>query len=475
MLTKTFPAASAEDVTYTYDSTSGGNLGIGHLTSVADQSGSTSFVYDALGHVITDTRVIGSNSYATAYTYDPAGNILTETYPSGRIVTYTRDALGRILRIATQPNSGAYPVAVAYQASYEPFGPLAGLTFGNRLAATYTYDQDYQPTGISTGAGAVQNLTNGFDPAGNITGITDSLISSRTQALTYDDLNRVASASGAYSSQSYSYDGVGNRLTRVLGGTTETYAYATTANQVATITTTSNTRSFSYLASGQVSQDVRDSSDTYTFAANDNGRNASAALNGTTAGAYLYNAFEQRVQKTVGSTTTQLVFDRFGHLLAEANGTGAAQKEYIWLDDLPVALVDDTAAAPVLYFIHTDQLGTPQKLTGPGGSIVWDGAFDPFGNPQFVSGGGVWGTSVWGSFTWGADLSLTNLRFPGQYIDGETALNQNWFRDYDPTMGRYIQSDPIGLRAGTNTYAYVEDNPLTYFELKGTRHPVLHS
>ncbi len=144
VLTKTFPASSSEDVTYTYDSTSGGNLGIGHLTSVADQSGSTSFVYDALGHVITDTRVIGSNSYTTAYTYDLAGNILTETYPSGRIISYIRDALGRILRITTQQNSGAYPVAVAYQASYEPFGPLAGLTFGNRLAGTYTCDQDYQ-------------------------------------------------------------------------------------------------------------------------------------------------------------------------------------------------------------------------------------------------------------------------------------------------------------------------------------------
>ena len=159
------------------------------------------------------------------------------------------------------------------------------------------------------------------------------------------------------------YDGVGNRLTRVVGGTTETYAYAGAANRVATITAGANTRSFSYLASGQVSQDVRDASHTYTFAANDNGRNASAALNGTTAGAYLYNAFEQRVQKTVGSAVTQFVFDRFGHLLAEANGSGAAQKEYIWLDDVPVAVVDDSGAAPVLYFIHTDQLGTPQKIT----------------------------------------------------------------------------------------------------------------
>ena len=56
-------------------------------------------------------------------------------------------------------------------------------------------------------------------------------------------------------------------------------------------------RSFSYLASGQVSQDVRDGSHTYTFAANDNGRNASASLNSSTVGSYLYNAFEQRVQK----------------------------------------------------------------------------------------------------------------------------------------------------------------------------------
>ncbi len=260
---------------------------------------------------------------------------------------------------------------------------------------------------------------------------------------------------------------MGNRLTRVVGGTTETYAYSSTANQIATITSSGNTRSFSYLASGQVLADVRDPTNTYTFTANDNGRNASAALNGTTAGAYLYNAFEQRVQKTVGAATTPFVLDRFGHLLAEANGSGAAQKEYIWLDDVPVAVVDDTGAAPVLYFIHTDQLGTPQKVTGPGGSIVWDNTSDPFGNPQFVSGGGVWGTSVWGSFTWGADLSLTNLRFPGQYADAETALNQNWFRDYDPTTGRYVQSDPIGLKGGINIYRYARGNPITYLDPNG--------
>lgn len=197
VLTKTFPASSAENVTYTYNSTAGGNDGVGYLTSVADQSGSTSFVYDPLGHVALDTRVVATNSYATAYTYDAAGNILTETYPSGRIVTYTRDALGRISSVTTKQNSGATAVNVATSVAYEPFGSVSGLTFGNSLGLTLTYDQDYQLTGIGTASGTttVQSLTNGFDPSGNITGITDAVTSGRSQTVTYDDLNRIHTAS----------------------------------------------------------------------------------------------------------------------------------------------------------------------------------------------------------------------------------------------------------------------------------------
>lgn len=84
----------------------------------------------------------------------------------------------------------------------------------------------------------------------------------------YDNLNRLNSASGLYGSQSYTYDGVGNRLTRVIGGTTDTYAYSPTANQINTVTTGSNVRTFHYFASGQVSEDIRDPSSDYTFAAN---------------------------------------------------------------------------------------------------------------------------------------------------------------------------------------------------------------
>lgn len=102
-----------------------------------------------------------------------------------------------------------------------------------------------------------------------------------------------------------------------------------------------------------------------------------------------------------------------------------------------------------LYFIHADHLNTPRLITNSMGQDVWrwDNT-DPFGaNAPNENPSGL------GTFT-------CNLRLPGQYFDKETNLHYNYFRDYDPAIGRYIQSDPIGLRGGINTYAYVASNPL---------------
>ncbi len=59
------------------------------------------------------------------------------------------------------------------------------------------------------------------------------------------------------------------------------------------------------------------------------------------------------------------------------------------------------------------------------------------------------------------------LRFPGQYADNESNIHYNYFRNYDTTIGRYVESDPIGLRGGMNTYAYVKGNPLKWSDAKG--------
>ena len=100
---------------------------------------------------------------------------------------------------------------------------------------------------------------------------------------------------------------------------------------------------------------------------------------------------------------------------------------------------------------YADHLGTPRAITRPSDNAkVWEWKNDdPFGNNQPNEDPSASGTAF-----------KFNLRFPGQYYDQETGTHYNYFRDYDPTVGRYAQSDPIGLAGGLNTYAYVEGNPL---------------
>ena len=112
---------------------------------------------------------------------------------------------------------------------------------------------------------------------------------------------------------------------------------------------------------------------------------------------------------------------------------------------MPLAYIQGGA----IYYVHADHLGTPQRITDGSAAVVWDANYRPFG-----------AATVTGALTF-------NLRFPGQYLDSETELHYNNFRDYDAGTGRYIQSDPIGLGGGLNTYGYVGGNPVRRVDPSG--------
>lgn len=169
----------------------------------------------------------------------------------------------------------------------------------------------------------------------------------------------------------------------------------------------------------------------------------------------LHNAMGQRAVKSVdGGTagTIHFIYDQSGQVIAEIDGTtGVTLREYIYVNGMQVALVDDTGTQDeATYFVHTDHLATPQKITDSAQTVVWSGSYEPFGEVEETI----------------ASIE-NNIRFPGQYEDGETGLHYNYFRDYDSSLGRYVESDPIGLVGGVNTYSYVYSSPILYQDFYG--------
>ena len=205
-------------------------------------------------------------------------------------------------------------------------------------------------------------------------------------------------------------------------------------------------------------------------------------LDGIAVATYHYNEERQRTRKTLAAppagvpAITLYRHDPAGRLTLEVAGSpaqapgvsvspGQVLVRYIWQDAVPVAVVwppmtpgNPNARMDRIVYLHNDHLNTPRRATDARGVLVWQWNSDAFGSsaPQEDPDGD------------GRPVTV-HLRFPGQYFDAESGLHYNWNRYYDPQVGRYTQSDPIGLAGGTNTYTYVGGNPNSFVDPDGLK------
>ena len=589
LLTVSYPSSPVDDIAYTYDE---GSFGIGQLTTVVENFGTTTYSYDSLGHMTGMTRSILGQSYDCTYEYDLAGEVIAIVYPSGRRVTFERDAAARITAVKTIDPATGTETTIAGGITYLPFGPVSGLAMGDGNALSLTYDLAYRALTLRRSGltGSLMDLSFDYDAAGDILAMNDNVRPDRSQSFAYDPVSRLTQAVGGYGTIDYAYNLGGDRTQRAwtkdTGTETEDYAYDGATARLMTVSLTdaaaqmSIKRQFDYAPSGQLTSDTRaDTGRTnylYTYGINARGRMASVAVGGTHIASYTYDESEQRIAKATGTDVIHYHYDHEGRLISETDGhTGETIREYIWLgltplavivteevttgpgncdEDLIAALTAELAAANSAadvieaeisehestlafreqkiaemnaqldnvsgqrrealldkiekweakidtldgkidnltsdlaaiyaeigqievalaeaqsecdgggtetgtgtYYLHADHLGKPQIATDSSGAIVWDGGITtPFGESVALAG-----------------AFAQSLMFPGQYADMETALNDNtplfhnWHRTYDPTLGRYLQSDPIGLAGGINRYAYVGGNPLSWIDPAG--------
>lgn len=307
------------------------------------------------------------------------------------------------------------------------FGFRGACDFCIHLVAlnAITYDSDLRPTSITVPG--IESLAFTYDAANRITGITNGMDGTQSETLGYDALNRLTTETGGAENESYQYDADGNRTYQVANGTPATFNYAATSNRLMSV---SDGTVYGHNADGDLT--TVDNLTTYQYGPFDRLSNA---------GGYAYenSAEGQRIAKSGGGNTTYFAPGAGGALLAEDdNGTWY---DYVWLNGRLIGLTVNGG----VFSIHDDQTGRPQVMTAPNtGSIVWEADNFPFKRNVTVNS--------YGNF---------NIGFPGQYYDSESGLFHNGSRDYNPLIGRYIESDPIGLAGGVNTYAYVGNNPIS--------------
>ena len=348
--TVTFPSAPEKNITYFYDETNTSgfpNAGIGRLTRIVEASGiETSWIYNDLGQIVRDIRTIGGQSFNVQYEYDLAGTMTKIIYPSGREVEYIQDSLSRTQRIRTRKTSADSWIVLADNVNYQPFGPVSAFTYGNGLAFAQSYDLHYRPDVIQTldGTTDLQALDYGFNDNNELSEILDLVNADNSKSFDYDGNIRLIEAAGPYGIKSYDYDDVGNRVLRATAASpvsenyAETYTIADDSNRLNAVSaagTGGQNATYVYDEVGNITNDGQ-----YGYDYDVRGRLSRVFQGANTIARYDYNAISERVSKTIGSDTRYFLYGLTSKLIAETDIDGGISKEYIYLGDRLLSIVE---------------------------------------------------------------------------------------------------------------------------------------
>ncbi|MGD9158472.1 MAG: RHS repeat-associated core domain-containing protein, partial [Desulfobacteraceae bacterium] len=426
-----------KEVSFTYDN-------VGNMKSYDDGTTSALYDYDDVYRRIGETINYGSFSKSLSYTYYDNGLKKSFTGPDGATYNYNYNANNQLAEINI-PDQGS----VTYT-SYNWNRPT-NITLPGGSTKTYTYDPLMRVKSIvakDPGGNDVINYQYSYDKMDNIlTKDTEH----GSYSYEYDDFYRLTglsidSITEPDLNEEFTYDKAGNRLTSA--DTLGDWTY----NQNNELQTTpplssgpTGGSSFEYDSNGNMAQKTVDGVVT-KFIHNLEDRLAEVRDGSDSLIAeYYYDPFGRRLWKDVDGTRVYFFYADEG-LIGEYDNTGAEIKTYGYLPDsiwctnpLFMKMGSD------YYWYHNDHLGTPQMITTNSGEIVWKAKYTAFGKA-----------------TVDPESTVVNpLRLAGQYEDAETGLHYNYSRYYDPVLGRFLRTDPVGFGAGdANLYGYLWNNPL---------------
>ena len=456
-------------VTFSYDQ---GAFAVGRLSGTKSGTETESYQYDQIGRVTQVSKTFGGTIFKTGYAYNVGGEITSLTYPSGRQVQQSFDAVGNLCEIAPQTNGcGSAPSPYATGLSYDGAGNPLGFKYGNNVVAFFSYSplrsqlasvsytqgpQTFFSLKYSYAQDSTNCPTGSKGNNGNIQCITDNVENGRSAAYSYDTLGRLATAqtegSAAFPQWGYSwnYDQYGNRTAQNVTagqGFTSLLSFGAGAK-------TNQPDGMCFDASGNLlaksASPCPPAFPTYSYDA----ENRLTSYGGATQ--YAYDAQSIRLQKTTDGTTTNYIESQGLDLAEYPSGAMATAptKEYIYIGSSLLA----TITGGTTTYSHADHLSVRVNTDGTVGS------------PTFGQVVGAQGHFPFGE-AWYSSNTTTKFIFTGYERDAESGLDYALARYYDSSMGRFCSADPLEGTPGDpqswNRYAYVRNNPVNITDPSG--------
>lgn len=433
-------ADAARTITFSYDRA-------GHLTGYNDGTTQAVYTYDGAGRLLTTSVDYGGGvTLDSSYTYYLNGLKESFTGSDGITYSYRYNANGDLTQVQI-PGEGTYIVN-----EYQWLAPTQiTLPGGGRRNVAYNgFQQVRVIEGLDPAHNPVQQDGYEYDPMGNIR--TWNTLHG-AYAYNYDELDRLIEWQGPESGNTYDYDPVANRLheARFVDELGDPYPWE--YDESDRLRRRGPIR-YEYDANGNlVLEHNGETGERRRFVwSHDNRLTEIRDGTGALVASYAYDPFGRRVKKVVGGITTLFLYSEEG-LVAEADASGNVTATYGYEPDSmwgtqPLFIRQGDRFG----YYHTDHLGTPHLVTASNGEVLWKGQYDAFGRVEVE-----------------VEEMRNPLRFSGQYYDPESTLHFNWHRYYDPSIGRYIVSDPIGLAGGLNSFVYAEANPLAMIDPFGLK------
>ena len=378
-------------------------------------------------------------SFETGYRYDDRGRLVEKILPGGEKLVYAYQGEDRHPhRLSLKGWITDRPVFESVE--WDERGRLKSLIKQADSKTSLEYDL----------RGRVQRIKSisevheyEYDQLSRLVGVASGGVSSRYG---YDNLGRLSLAKIGKDEYRYAYDAAGNRTVMHHEAGKDVYRYAQDSNRLLRL----NDVDFQYDTTGRLIQrgDLR-----YEY--NAGGRLSAVYRADRLQATYAYNSEGERISKTdhtrSPSFTTYFLHEN-NRLVAEISEDGDIATQYIYLANRPVGVIQDEK----VYMIATDWRLAPIDVVDSQGIVVWHAKYRPFGFAETDADPDKDGEDF-----------VLNLRLPGQYYDQETGIAYNLHRDYDPALGRYLTSDPLGVSDGLNTYAYVESDPINRIDPTG--------